>query len=281
MSRAHCISIGNISLAWSHDISWYIRLHDGMIKLFLFKMTMYIQWEVITYLCCDFMHDSKQIRHKSGRDFGKYVSCLTAIGLSSGYLLLAGLAFQLQQCIGASSMLATHSSSFNCRHTFGMRLRSTISSLSSTIQYLQPTSWPQMRLARMGEPCIDARDMCRKEKLPQSRMTLIVASSGAYSQLWAPVDMKLKGSLLVVWIHLNSMTLSLKMWYVLPSLITAALKSMRVQLPLMNPWPQPRSVLLLDNCCIHKSQLVEDAVRGLGPDHHLLVGQAGKYDCVH
>ena len=82
--------------------------------------------------------------------------------------------FQLQQCVGASLMLATHSSFFNCRHAFRTRVRSTFSSLSSAIQYSQSTSWPQMKLARMGEPCINARDMCRKEKLPQSRMKLVV-----------------------------------------------------------------------------------------------------------
>ncbi|TRM55320.1 hypothetical protein BD626DRAFT_381891, partial [Schizophyllum amplum] len=31
-------------------------------------------------------------------------------------------------------------------------------------------------------------------------------------------------------------------------------------IPQMNPWPAPRSVLLLDNCNIHKSEILREAV---------------------
>ncbi|KAL1685883.1 hypothetical protein GGG16DRAFT_35272, partial [Schizophyllum commune] len=32
------------------------------------------------------------------------------------------------------------------------------------------------------------------------------------------------------------------------------------EVPLMNPWPAARSVLVMDNCNIHKSDLVRQAV---------------------
>lgn len=39
---------------------------------------------------------------------------------------------------------------------------------------------------------------------------------------------------------------------------------MASQLPQMNPWPGSASVLLMDNCAIHKSQILQDAVAEKG-----------------
>jgi len=38
----------------------------------------------------------------------------------------------------------------------------------------------------------------------------------------------------------------------------------------MNPWPGPASVLLMDNCAIHKSQVLQDAVAEKGESSHSL-----------
>ena len=36
------------------------------------------------------------------------------------------------------------------------------------------------------------------------------------------------------------------------------------QLPLMNPFPLPQSVILIDNCAIHKLEIVQGAVEAKG-----------------
>jgi hypothetical protein len=37
-----------------------------------------------------------------------------------------------------------------------------------------------------------------------------------------------------------------------------------LQLPTMNPYPQSRSVLILDNCNIHKSKILQEIVEAYG-----------------
>ncbi|KZS87565.1 hypothetical protein SISNIDRAFT_419389, partial [Sistotremastrum niveocremeum HHB9708] len=40
-------------------------------------------------------------------------------------------------------------------------------------------------------------------------------------------------------------------------------------IPLMNPYPGDRSVLILDNCAIHKSRLLREVVESFGKTLHI------------
>ena len=47
------------------------------------------------------------------------------------------------------------------------------------------------------------------------------------------------------------------------------------QFPLMTPYPGPRSVVVLDNCPIHKGQEIVDMFRERGTPKSMIVGHAG------
>ena len=61
-----------------------------------------------------------------------------------------------------------------------------------------------------------------------------------------------------------SHSMSSKKWYILLTSLPQISSNLRLQIPNMNPYPEPLSVLIMDNCRIHKSEMIRLALEERG-----------------
>ena len=57
---------------------------------------------------------------------------------------------------------------------------------------------------------------------------------------------------------------SLSMIWCDNSILTLLFLLMKMQLPCVTPYPGPWSVIVIDNCCTHKSQAVHEVIEAAG-----------------